>query len=519
MHATRSRSSLTRAAACIGLLATAAAVHAQPLELYVDDDAPNGGDGLSWGTAMNSLDDALEIVRAHFEAGPTGNRVVRVAQGVYVPGGGNSSRDATFSVLSSTILEGGYAGIGAANPDEQDPGRFVTVLSGDCNRDDLPGFLNRSDNVYHVVTFENDGATGQITGFSVRGGQADGGGSRNRGGGVTAVDGIGHAFIVSCRIEDNVAVFGGGVGALTGLVVLYECDLIGNAALHSGGAAWFGFEGEVLSSRVKSNSVGLDSSGGGVVLQGSSLKVSLSEFTANQTAGSGGAIAIWNGAAEISNCTFNANIAVVGAGIWSASSDNSLVVNSVLAYGNASEQPLLHRSGLGAFDVGYSIVEGGVPQSMLLSAGSFAFSTIVNAAPRFVDPLGLDGIAGTNDDDLRLEQSSCAIDAGLAIDPWYYEHSLPWAVDLAGAPRFHDDPAMPNIGEGWRTDVDIGAYEFQGTSCRADQDGSGGVSVPDIFSYLSDWFAQRPEADFDRDRNVEVDDLFQWLAAWFAGCD
>jgi hypothetical protein len=77
---------------------------------------------------------------------------------------------------------------------------------------------------------------------------------------------------------------------------------------------------------------------------------------------------------------------------------------------------------------------------------------------------------------------------------------------------------MPDIGTGWRTDVDIGAYEFQGSSCRADHDGDSIVAVPDIFAYLRDWFAERSEADFDRDRSIETQDLFDWLAAWFAGC-
>jgi hypothetical protein len=91
-------------------------------------------------------------------------------------------------------------------------------------------------------------------------------------------------------------------------------------------------------------------------------------------------------------------------------------------------------------------------------------------------------------------------------------------LDLASLPRVHDDPGMPNIGIGANGALDIGAYEFQGTSCRADHDGDSAISVPDIFSYLSDWFAQRLASDFDRDRSVEVDDLFHWLAAWFVGC-
>jgi hypothetical protein len=49
--------------------------------LYVDDDAPPGGDGLSWATACRFLQDGLAVAAA--SAG-TFNEI-RVAQGLYTP--------------------------------------------------------------------------------------------------------------------------------------------------------------------------------------------------------------------------------------------------------------------------------------------------------------------------------------------------------------------------------------------------------------------------------------------------
>jgi hypothetical protein len=57
-----------------------------------------------------------------------------------------------------------------------------------------------------------------------------------------------------------------------------------------------------------------------------------------------------------------------------------------------------------------------------------------------------------------------------------------------------------------------------GTECAADFDGNGQVQVPDIFAFLSAWFAQDPRADFDGNGGIAVPDIFAFLSAWFAGC-
>jgi len=74
--------------------------------------------------------------------------------------------------------------------------------------------------------------------------------------------------------------------------------------------------------------------------------------------------------------------------------------------------------------------------------------------PRFEDADGADNIPGTADDNLRLQLTSPAIDAG-------NNAAVPSGVttDLDGNPRFVDIPTVPNTGSGTPPIVDMGAYE------------------------------------------------------------
>jgi len=54
--------------------------------------------------------------------------------------------------------------------------------------------------------------------------------------------------------------------------------------------------------------------------------------------------------------------------------------------------------------------------------------------------------------------------------------------------------------------------------CAANYNQDAGLGVQDIFSFLADWFAGRPRADFNGINGVDVGDIFAFLDAWFAGC-
>jgi hypothetical protein len=54
--------------------------------------------------------------------------------------------------------------------------------------------------------------------------------------------------------------------------------------------------------------------------------------------------------------------------------------------------------------------------------------------------------------------------------------------------------------------------------CIADFNGSGVVSVQDLFDFLEGFFSQNPRADWNGSCDLTPQDLFDFLAAYFTGC-
>ncbi|MDI9432293.1 MAG: right-handed parallel beta-helix repeat-containing protein [Planctomycetota bacterium] len=139
--------------------------------IYVDAAATGADDGSSWVDAYHDLQDALA------EANGTPPAVIRVAQGTYRPGppmGETSpSWNATFQLHNHVTLEGGYAGVLAAEPNDRDVECYPTVLSGDLAGNDSPDEDWRSparqDNCRRIVTASGTDATAVIDGFTITG--------------------------------------------------------------------------------------------------------------------------------------------------------------------------------------------------------------------------------------------------------------------------------------------------------------------------------------------------------------
>lgn len=55
--------------------------------------------------------------------------------------------------------------------------------------------------------------------------------------------------------------------------------------------------------------------------------------------------------------------------------------------------------------------------------------------------------------------------------------------------------------------------------CFADYNQSGGVTVQDLFDYLTAYFTADPFADINASGTITVQDLFDYLTAYFEGCD
>lgn len=150
-----------------------------------------------------------------------------------------------------------------------------------------------------------------------------------------------------------------------------------------------------------------------------------------------------------------------------------------------------------------SILIDNVPQSIRdLSTGSVIITSHCNfddAWPGpgnisdgalFMDRYGPDNILGTIDDDLSIRSYSPCADSGdntlVPVDV---------LTDLAGNPRFADDPNSPDIGSGTSPLVDMGCYEVQPqvappNPCPADSappGGNGVVNVEDLLNVINSW--------------------------------
>lgn len=190
--------------------------------IYVDADAPPGGDGMSWETAFSDLHDALSL------ADELGDEYLQVwvAAGTYKPDRGTGDRDQAFQLRRSGLaIYGGFAG-GESNLEERDLLANPTILSGDLLDNDAPeaGFLHPTifDNSYHVLIAWQTNSSAILDGFEIRGGSAIGAPSpRSRGGGVLLNQAV--MTIENCRFIHNRAVSGGALFSAYGLLLAADC--------------------------------------------------------------------------------------------------------------------------------------------------------------------------------------------------------------------------------------------------------------------------------------------------------
>ncbi len=296
----------------IGLFLISSAAHGGGL-LFVDDDAPPGGDGTTWDTAYRFLQDALTDA--------SGGRIseVRVAQGVYQPDrdeanpDGTGDRAATFHLLNGVAFMGGYAGLGAKEPDARNIELFETILSGDLFGDDEPDFVNNDENSYHVTFGSDTDNTSLLEGFTISAGNANGEDPNNHGGGFYASPT--DATIEFCKFIANSS--GGSGGGL----------------LSSGGSL------NLLHSTIVGNRAGGDSptDGGGMVLFFGSFgapTVDSCTFTGNIATNLGGGLLCagsFEDGATISNCTFERNM-VTGPSVGAAGGGGIVIFSATEAF-------------------------------------------------------------------------------------------------------------------------------------------------------------------------------------------
>jgi hypothetical protein len=348
---------------------------AQADTIYVDDDAPPGGDGQSWDTAYRFLQDA-----AAEAAGDPNITEIRVAQGTYTPDRDEASpdppsdsdcctshypdpgcddpdceaavcaidafcceqywdsgcaelamdvcdigcpnREATFLLLNGVSIMGGYAGLGGANPDEWDVALYETILSGDLLGNDLWDWCDPShdENSYTVVAGSDTDETAVLDGFTVTAGKADrpygGPDPWRRGGGM--YNEAGSPTVTNCTFNDNYAEHhGGGMWNANSSPTVTDCTFSGNRAWDGGGMWNANSSPTVTNCTFGGNTAeGWSGIGGGMFNYESSPTVTDCTFSGNYGGYWGGGMGNHESSPTVTDCTFSENSGYRGGGMY-----------------------------------------------------------------------------------------------------------------------------------------------------------------------------------------------------------
>ena len=161
-----------------------------------------------------------------------------------------------------------------------------------------------------------------------------------------------------------------------------------------------------------------------------------------------------------------------------------------------------------------SLIESGLLGISTLPTTNFkTIGDLIDSDPGFVSPEGPDGDPLTwQDNDYRLASGSEAIDNGSTLV--FVSNQR---ISLSG-PRILDDAGMPNRGFGINRVIDLGAYEFQGTTCSPDVNNDGSVDQRDFTAWIAAYNEMSRRADQNFDGSVTPTDYAAWVAAYFVGC-
>jgi len=315
-------------AGAVGFLVLAAAcTAAKAAIIYVDDDAPPGGNGLSWPTAYTHLQDALTAAQPSDE--------IRVAQGTYYPDRdtahptGTGDCGASFFLGNSVTISGGYVGLSGPDPDARDVALYASILSGDIG---VP--VNNGDNSYHVVL---GFGTASLDGFTVTGGNARESFPSYYGGGVFCY--YSSPTLANCTIMGNAAEMGGaGVGCYSSNPTLTNCVIKDNTASWRGGGMYCNSSSPTLiDCRIQANSA-LMYDGGGVHCYGSSPTLTNCSITGNYAPSGGGVECSTYSSPTLTDCTISDNHSFAGAGVECSHFSNPALANCTIS-GNTATAP------------------------------------------------------------------------------------------------------------------------------------------------------------------------------------
>lgn len=159
---------------------------------FVDESLAVGGDGCTWATAYNNLQDAIDGIESEGLVND-----LWIKEGTYKPGASGSTvnRSSSFNISESTILYGGFNGTETTLA-QRDAATNITTLSGDIGVAAIS-----SDNCYHVVSHTSSTAVLTLDGLVISDGNSNSG--DNSGGG--GIYNTGELNVNDCLITNNLS--------------------------------------------------------------------------------------------------------------------------------------------------------------------------------------------------------------------------------------------------------------------------------------------------------------------------
>ncbi len=333
--------------------------------IFVDDDAADGGDGLSWATALNDLESAIEMAAPGEE--------VWVAEGTYYPTylvDPADPRSATFYLKGNVAVYGGFTGTETQLTQRTNPLDHPTILDGLIT----PEAPDTPYRVYHVVRLNNSFSAGtRLDGFIVMHGQADNAipamGRDRSGAGVEIFDA--QVILANLIIRDNQSQeMGGGLGLSNSTATLLNVRVENNNSGQGGGIFHYGGSGSSFTNVTVANNQATGDGGGMFEVYTNSVFESVT-FQGNSAGGDGGGILVTNAVPVLRNCTFNGNSAGTHGGALSIPVGGAIRIENCVFDGNHAgtigggiynneSDTLIYRS---TFTNNYAVIYGGALQS------------------------------------------------------------------------------------------------------------------------------------------------------------
>ena len=398
---------------------------------YVTPAGAGTMDGTSWTNASSDL-------QAMIDASANGEQVW-VASGTYLPTvrrDANDPRSASFVMKEGVEIYGGLT-VGATNLSNRDFTANGSVLSGDI--DGMPG--DNSGNSYHVIfnDFENQPpltSAAVLNGFTVSGGNANGGGFKGQGGGMW--NSYSSPKVTNCSFSGNRAEFGGGMFNIVSTSELDNCRFFNNHAGDNGGGMVNSNSNLELDNCSFSGNH-TDRDGGGMYNLFSNPRLINCSFLGNQTDHDGGGMYNNESEPRLINCSFSGNLANTGGGMYNFSFSSPELTNCLIYNNQEGNSTSIPEASVANFDNSNPTYSYSLIQNITDGTGNNLDGSL---DPLFVDPPN-PAAAPTTAGDLRLQVCSPAINAGLNS-----ENNT--AEDLAGNPRIYASGI-----------IDLGAFEYQ----------------------------------------------------------